>query len=70
MLRDCHENGLVVCRGIDSRHPVDTLRQSALDGRRELAVLRDRVQAAEERELGRVRRLGLVQAGDLLDDDV
>lgn len=70
VLRNCHENGLVVRGSVDSRYPVDTLGQPTLDGRRELAVLRDRVQACEEGELGRVRRLGLVEAGDLLDDDV
>ena len=70
VLRDCNENRLMVRSSIDSRHPINTLRQPALDGRRELAVLRNRVQAGEERELVGVRRLGLVEARDLLDDDV
>ena len=53
MLSDCHEDRLVVCRGVDRRNAVSTSRDTTWDNSGELVSVREGVvQALEERELG------------------
>jgi hypothetical protein len=71
VLGDRGEHRLVVRCGIDREEAVGARHEALGDaGSNEAVAVRGGVDALEERELGRVRGLGLVERGEGLDDNV
>ena len=68
MLRNRTEHGLMVGRGVDAEHPVDTRRETLVQRSRQRTLPIQRYgQAREEGKLGRVR---IVERRDRLNDQM